>query len=73
MQRVASTNPCQSHLCEIAHLLALGYLRARKRQAARQALGASVDAGANALDDVPPQATFATGERRTSKTGVNHG
>ena len=54
---------------EVAHILALGFLRARKRQAARTALAGLVGSGANALDDVPPQATLATRERRTSETG----
>ena len=37
MQRVTSTAPLPAWLQEVAELLALGYLRARKREAARVA------------------------------------
>ena len=55
---------------EIARILALGYLRLRKRQAA---LAAAAYRRANPLDDVAPEGRFATGDCRTSKTGVTHG
>ena len=56
---------------EIAHILALGYVRYRSRQAALHASARHVGSSEKPLDDVPPQATFATGERRTSETGGN--
>ena len=64
---------CPPRVCEIAELVALGYLRSRKRQAAlraaSQARRAPVGSRAKALDDVPPQATFATGDSRTDTEG----
>ena len=58
---------------EIAHILALGYLRARKRQMAREAKRISARNPETPLDDVAPEATVATGERRTSETGDERG
>ena len=56
-------------LHDVADLLALGYVRYRARQAALEARASRVASAQNPLDDVPPRATFATGERRTSETG----
>jgi hypothetical protein len=59
----------RSRLLDVADLLALGYVRYRARQAALEARARRVESAQNALDDVPPRATLATGERRTSETG----
>jgi hypothetical protein len=58
---------------ELAHILALGYLRARKRQIDRESKRISARGLENPLDDVAPEATVATGERRTSETGDERG
>ena len=62
-----------SRVAEIAELLALGYLRARKRQVDRDAKRRRALSPLNPLDDVAPGGKFATGDRRTSETGGERG
>jgi hypothetical protein len=56
-------------ITEIAELLALGYLRARKREVARLARARRVRTCSKALDDVPPRAMFETGDSPTFTEG----
>ena len=58
-------------LLDVASILALGYVRYRARQSALEAGASRVGSAEKPLDDVPPEATFATGDRRTSETGGN--
>ena len=67
--RGTTATAASSHVAEIADLLALGYLRARKREAVRLARTRRVRTCSKALDDVAPDATFATGDSATSTEG----
>jgi len=58
-------------LHDVADLLALGFIRYRRRQLAAAATTAEAPTiRSNPLDDVVPRAPLATGDRRTSQTGV---
>ena len=65
MRRVAPTAPQPRWVRDVAELLALGYVRFRKREAARMARASSVGSASNPLDEVAHRAFMATGERRT--------
>ena len=69
MRRVASNEVPPQWLREVADLLALGYLRARKREAAQLAKERRARKSLNGLAYVAPRGTFATGDSPTSTEG----
>ena len=68
MRRVAPTAPQPRWVRDVAELLALGYVRFRKREAARMARASSVGSASNPLDDVRHRANLRPRDRRISKT-----
>lgn len=69
MRRVTHADSSSDWLREVADLLALGYLRARKRDAAQKATARRALSQRNSLDDVAPRGMFATGDSATSTEG----
>ena len=66
MSPVAETSASPTWLHEAADLLALGYMRARRREAAKTARERRVEKPSNHLAYVSHRATFATGDSATS-------
>ena len=54
---------------EIADILALGYMRHRKRQARKLVVEKEAHPAEKPLDDVAPRGRVGTGEGRTPETG----
>ena len=69
MYAIAQAEATPEWLLEVADLLALGYLRARKREAAQMAKERSARKSLNSLAYVAPRGTFATGDSVTSTEG----
>ena len=69
MSPVVRSDALPDWVREVADLLALGYLRARKREAAQLAKERRARKSLNSLAYVAPRWTFATGDSATSAEG----
>ena len=69
MSPVVASSASPAWLHEAADLLALGYMRARRREAAKAARKRRVEMPSNHLAYVAHRGTFATGDSATSTEG----